>query len=92
MLPAEIQTYVYFAAGVSTAAKESGAARSFVRFLSAPAAVPIMKSKGIGAILSLMCGNDRGVETANRWRPERRATLYRLDHVAVNFCYAVLAS
>lgn len=47
MLPAEIQTYVNFTAGVSTAAKESGAARSFVRFLSAPAAVPIMKSKGL---------------------------------------------
>jgi molybdate transport system substrate-binding protein len=47
MLPAEVQTYVYFTAGVSTSAKELEAARSFIRFISAPAAVPIIKSKGL---------------------------------------------
>lgn len=41
-----------------------------------------------------MCGNDHEVETANKWRPERRATLCkcRLDHIAVNFCYALIAA
>jgi molybdate transport system substrate-binding protein len=47
MLPAEIQTYVYFTGGVRAVAKEPDAARSLIRFLSAPAAIPIMKSKGL---------------------------------------------
>jgi molybdate transport system substrate-binding protein len=47
MLPAEVQTYVYFTAGVSASAKESEAALSFIRFISAPAAVPIIKSRGL---------------------------------------------
>jgi molybdate transport system substrate-binding protein len=47
MLPAEVQTYVYFTAGASAATKEPGAAKSFIQFLTAPAAVPVMKAKGL---------------------------------------------
>jgi molybdate transport system substrate-binding protein len=47
MLPAELQTYVAFAAGVSTAAKEPQAAKSLIQFLTAPAAAPVMKAKGL---------------------------------------------
>jgi molybdate transport system substrate-binding protein len=47
MLPAELQTCVAFTAGVSAAAREPQAARSLIQFLAAPAAVPVMKAKGL---------------------------------------------
>jgi molybdate transport system substrate-binding protein len=47
MLPAEIQTYVSFAAGVSTAAREPLAARSLLQFLTAPGAATVMKAMGL---------------------------------------------
>lgn len=46
-LPAELQTYIGFAAGVSTAAKEPDAAQALVRFLSSPEAAAVLKAKGI---------------------------------------------
>ena len=47
VLPPALQTYVYFTAGVSAAAKEPQAAKSFIRFLTSPAAAPVMKAKGL---------------------------------------------
>jgi molybdate transport system substrate-binding protein len=45
-LPPEFQTQDFiFAAGVTTATKEIEPARSFIRFLAAPAAVPVIKAK-----------------------------------------------
>jgi molybdate transport system substrate-binding protein len=45
-LPAEFQTKDFvFAAGVVTGAREADAAKSFIRFLAAPAAVPVIKAK-----------------------------------------------
>jgi molybdate transport system substrate-binding protein len=46
-LPAEIQIYTVFEAGVSAAAKEGEAAKAFVQFLTAPAAAPVIKAKGL---------------------------------------------
>ena len=46
-LPAEIQDYVVFTAGVSTAARDSAAARSFLQFMTSPAAAPVFKAKGM---------------------------------------------
>jgi molybdate transport system substrate-binding protein len=46
-LPAEIQDYVVFTAGVSTAAREPAAARSFLQFMISPAAAPVFKAKGM---------------------------------------------
>ena len=46
-LPAEIQNFTVYAAGVAVAAKDGAAARDFVRFLSGPAALPIIKAKGM---------------------------------------------
>ncbi len=46
-LPAELQIYISFAAGVGTAAKELDAARALIKFLTAPAAVPVIKAKGM---------------------------------------------
>ena len=46
-LPAELQTYISFVAGVGAAAKEADAARALIKFLTAPAAVPVIKAKGM---------------------------------------------
>lgn len=46
-LPAEIQNFTVYAAGVSTAAKDAAAATSLVKFLAGPHALPIIKAKGM---------------------------------------------
>jgi molybdate transport system substrate-binding protein len=46
-LPAEIQNYTIYAAGVGTAAKDDAMARALVKFLSGPDALPIIKAKGM---------------------------------------------
>ena len=47
LLPAEIQNFTVYAAGIGTAAKNRAAAGGFVKFLSGPNALPIVKSKGM---------------------------------------------
>jgi molybdate transport system substrate-binding protein len=47
LLPSELQTSIGIAAGVSSNASEPEAAKALVRFLSAPAAAPVLKAKGI---------------------------------------------
>ena len=46
-LPAELQSYVVFAAGIGATAKDTAAAKAFIDFLKAPAAVPVLKAKGM---------------------------------------------
>jgi molybdate transport system substrate-binding protein len=46
-LPAEIQNYTTYAAGVSTAAKDSEAAKALIKALSGPAAAAVLKEKGM---------------------------------------------
>lgn len=46
-LPPELQLYIRFAAGVGTNAKEAEAAKALIKFLTAPAAVPVIKAKGM---------------------------------------------
>ena len=46
-LPPEVQSYVRFSIGVSSASKEPEAARAVVRFLTSPAAIPTFKAKGM---------------------------------------------
>jgi len=46
-LPAEIQNFTVYAAGVGTAAKDGAAARALVKFLAGPHALPIIKAKGM---------------------------------------------
>src|SRR5258706_541124 len=46
-LPAEIQLYTVFAAGVGADAKEAEAAKAFLKFLTAPAAAPVIAAKGL---------------------------------------------
>ena len=49
--PAEVQLYTVFSAGVGTAAREPRAAQEFVKFLTAPAAAPVIKSKGLDSAM-----------------------------------------
>jgi molybdate transport system substrate-binding protein len=46
-LPAEIQNFTIYAAGVATAAQDPAAASALVKFLTGPHAVPIIKAKGM---------------------------------------------
>ena len=46
-LPAEIQFYTVFTAGVSAASKAPEAARDLIRFLTGPVALPVIRSQGM---------------------------------------------
>jgi len=46
-LPAEIQLSTLFPAAVGTGAKEPEAAKAFIKFLTAPATIPVLKAKGL---------------------------------------------
>ena len=46
-LPADIQNYTVYSAGVGTAAKDDAMARALAKFLSGPHALPIIKAKGM---------------------------------------------
>lgn len=45
-LPAEIQNYLQFTAGIAAGSKQAEAGRAFIQFLSSPAAAAAMKAKG----------------------------------------------
>jgi molybdate transport system substrate-binding protein len=47
MFPADVQTYITMAAGVSSSAKQGAAARELIKFLTAPANLPAIKAKGM---------------------------------------------
>ena len=46
-LPADVQQITVFSAGLHVTAKEPDAARALVRFLTAPAAAPVIRKKGM---------------------------------------------
>lgn len=46
-LPAEIQSYVTFTAGVSVDSNQAGAARDLIQFLTGSIAIPVIKSQGM---------------------------------------------
>jgi molybdate transport system substrate-binding protein len=45
--PQEVQSYVVMVAGAGTSATQSGAVKDLIAFLTAPAALPVMKAKGM---------------------------------------------
>jgi len=47
LIPRELQTWIGFAAGVGSSAKEASAARQLVRYFTAPAAAPVLRAVGI---------------------------------------------
>jgi molybdate transport system substrate-binding protein len=46
-LPPDVQSYTYFSAATSVASKESDVAKAFIKFLAAPQALAVIKSKGM---------------------------------------------
>ena len=46
-LPPELQSFTVFSSGIGSAAKAGDAARAFVKFLTAPKALPVIKAKGM---------------------------------------------
>ena len=46
-LPADIQSYLVLTAAISAGTKEAAAAQSFIQFLTAPSASPVLKAKGM---------------------------------------------
>jgi molybdate transport system substrate-binding protein len=46
-LPAELQLYTVFAIAVGSDAEQPDAAKALIRFLTAPAVVPVLKAKGL---------------------------------------------
>src|SRR4029079_10469154 len=49
-IPEELQTKIGFAAGLGAANNVHGAAKALIRFLSAPAAAPTLRAKGVDPI------------------------------------------
>jgi molybdate transport system substrate-binding protein len=47
VLPNELQNYVVYTAGVGAATSDAGAAKGLLAFLMAPAAIAVMKTKGL---------------------------------------------
>ncbi len=47
LLPAELQLIAVISGGITVGAKEPDAARALIRFLAAPAAMPVYKAKGL---------------------------------------------
>jgi ABC-type molybdate transport system substrate-binding protein len=50
-LPAELQSYVSFGAGVSIKSSDPAAARALIAFLKSPAAAPVYKARGMEPVL-----------------------------------------
>jgi molybdate transport system substrate-binding protein len=50
-LPAELQLYTMFSAGVGSACKHRDAAQAFIDILTTPAAAPLFKAKGLEPVL-----------------------------------------
>jgi molybdate transport system substrate-binding protein len=48
-IPAELQSYIGFRAGIGTAAKEAAAAKALIEFLRSPAATSVIKDHGLEA-------------------------------------------
>lgn len=46
-LPPEIQSYITFTGGVSSASREPDAARALIRFLNSPAALAVIRAQGM---------------------------------------------
>ncbi len=50
--PAELQSYIGYTAGVGVGAKEGEAGKALIKFLKGPAAVPVIKAKGMEPMTS----------------------------------------
>jgi molybdate transport system substrate-binding protein len=46
-LPAEVQNFTTYSAALAAAARDAAAARALIAHLSGPAAVPVLKARGM---------------------------------------------
>ncbi len=46
-LPAELQSYIVLTGGIGSSAKEKAAAEALMRYLTTPAAISVIKAKGM---------------------------------------------
>ena len=46
-IPAELQSYISFAAGVATNSHNADAAKALIKFITSPAAAQTLKAKGV---------------------------------------------
>jgi molybdate transport system substrate-binding protein len=46
-LPADVQNFTTYSAGLGAAAKDAGAAKALIQFLSSPASGPVLKTRGM---------------------------------------------
>jgi molybdate transport system substrate-binding protein len=49
-VPSELQNYITFTAGIGSVAKETDAAKNFIKLLTASASVPVIKSSGFDPV------------------------------------------
>ena len=47
VFPAEVQSYIVMVGGVNATSKQAGASRALVKYLTSPAALPVIKAKGM---------------------------------------------
>ncbi len=47
LLPEEVQNYTTFSAGISASSKEPNAADAFIKFLLTPAAISVVRARGL---------------------------------------------
>jgi molybdate transport system substrate-binding protein len=50
--PKELQLYTVFSAGISSTSENRDAAEAFIKFLTTPAAIKLLKSEGLEAVVS----------------------------------------
>jgi molybdate transport system substrate-binding protein len=50
-IPAEVQTWIGFAAGLSAVTKQPEAAKALIAFMSAPSAAATLKAKGVDPLM-----------------------------------------
>jgi molybdate transport system substrate-binding protein len=47
LFPADVQSYIVMVGGVNATSRRAGASRQLIRYLTAPAALPVIKAKGM---------------------------------------------
>lgn len=61
VFPPDVQSYIVMVAGVGTKAAQGSAARDLVKFLTAPAQLPVIKAKGMERVAGLQLIPERTV-------------------------------
>ena len=52
LFPSDLQSYIVIVGGVNPASSSGNAARALIRYLTAPAAQPVIQAKGMEKVVS----------------------------------------